>query len=377
MRHAAFALSFATALLLLALAPRAGAEVTVKTDKLSVRVSTVATGLQNPWGVAFLPDGRYLVTEKPGRMRVVSAKGEVGKPLDGLPEIEAAGQGGLLDVALHPDFARNGQIYFSYTEPGGGGNGTAVARAKLESGRLADVQVVFRQSPKLPGRHHYGSRLVFAKDGTLFVTLGERYARKNDAQTLDNHMGKVVRITADGKVPPDNPFVARAGALPEIWSIGHRNLQGAALHPQTGELWTHEHGPQGGDEINVAQSGKNYGWPVITYGEDYGGGKIGEGSEKAGLEQPLYKWVPSIAPSGMVFYGGERLKEWSGNVLIGSLKFQQLVRLELDGNKVVREERMLKELGERIRDVRQGPDGALYLLTDERNGKLLRVDRGQ
>jgi glucose/arabinose dehydrogenase len=349
--------------------------VRVESEKLTFELHTVTTGLEHPWGVVVLPDGRALVSERPGRLRLVERDGRISAPLAGVPAVAAKGQGGLLDVALHPDFSANQLIYFSYSEPAsnGDGNSTAVARGRLDGLALRDVLVIFRQQPKFDSPAHFGSRLVFARDGALFVTLGDRYHRRDDAQTLDNHHGKVVRIRDDGATPADNPFVANKGALPQIWSYGHRNLQGAALHPVTGELWTHEHGPRGGDELNVARAGRNYGWPVITYGKEYIGGSIGEGTHKTGMEQPLKYWVPSIAPSGMTFVDA-RIPVWQGNVLIGSLAFDQLVRLELDGEKVVHEERLLKkELGERIRDVEQGPDGAIYLLTDENDGKLLRL----
>ena len=340
---------------------------------------TVASGLQNPWGFAFLPDGRMLVTERPGRMRIVTMDGKLGAPLQGLPKVEAVGQGGLLDVALDPKFADNALVYWSYSEPdpqGGRGNSTAVARGRLAGDRLDDVRVIFRQAPKVASNAHFGSRLVFARDGRLFVTLGDRFSRRDDAQLLGNHHGKIVRIESDGRVPSDNPFVGRSGALPEIWSYGHRNVQGAALNPASGELWIDEHGPQGGDELNIAQPGKNYGWPVITYGAEYGSGaKIGEGTAKAGMEPPLAHWVPSIATSGLAFLTSDRYPGWKGSVFIGALKAQLLVRLELDGRKVVREERLLQELGERIRDVRQGPDGWLYVLTDSADGRIIRLER--
>ena len=340
---------------------------------------TVASALQYPWGLAFLPDGRMLVTERPGRMRVVTADGTLGEPLLGLPKVEFGGQGGLLDVAIDPKFSENALVYWSYSEAdpaGGRGNSTAVARARLDGQRLADVRVIFRQLPKVASSAHFGSRLAFARDGRLFITLGDRFSRRDDAQTLDNHHGKVVRIESDGRVPADNPFVGRAGAQPEIWSLGHRNVQGAAIHPLTGELWTDEHGPQGGDELNVVEAGRNYGWPVITYGAEYGSGaKIGEGTAKAGMEQPLTYWVPSIATGSLAFLTSDRYPGWKGNAFIGALKAQLLVRLELDGRKVVREERLLQDFGERIRDVRQGPDGWLYLLTDSRNGRILRLER--
>ncbi len=342
---------------------------------------TVATGLDHPWSLAFLPDGRMLVTEKPGRMRIVARDGRLSEPLQGLPKVEAAGQGGLLDVALDPQFASNALVYWSFSEAdpdGGSGNSTAVARGRLDANatRLADVQVIFRQKPKFASRAHFGSRLVFARDGRLFVTLGDRFSRRDDAQRLDNHHGKIIRIEADGKVPADNPFVGKPGALPEIWSYGHRNVQGAALHPATGELWADEHGPQGGDELNVVDAGRNYGWPVITFGAEYGSGaKIGEGTAKPGMEPPLTHWVPSIATSGLAFLTSERYPGWKGNAFVGALKAQLLVRLELDGRKVVREERLLQDWGERIRDVRQGPDGWLYLLTDSANGRVIRLER--
>jgi glucose/arabinose dehydrogenase len=340
---------------------------------------TVASGLRNPWALAFLPDGRMLVTEKGGTMRIVSADGRVGEPLQGLPKVESGGQGGLLDVVLDPKFADNALVYWSFSEAdpeGGRGTSTAVARGRLDGNALRDVRVIFRQAPKFPSGNHFGSRLVFARDGRLFVTLGDRFSRRDDAQTLDTHHGKVVRIESDGRVPADNPFVGRAGARPEIWSYGHRNVQGAALHPVTGELWTDEHGPQGGDELNVAERGKNYGWPVITYGAEYGSGaKIGEGTAKAGMEQPIAHWVPSIATSGLAFVTSERYPGWKGSAFIGALRAQLLVRLELDGRKVVREERLLQGFGERIRDVRQGPDGWLYLLTDSSNGRVVRLER--
>jgi glucose/arabinose dehydrogenase len=340
---------------------------------------TVASGLQNPWGLAFLPDGRMLVTERPGRMRIVTPAGALGEPLQGLPKVEAARQGGLLDVAIDPKFADNALVYWSYSEAdpeGGPGNSTAVARGKLEGKRLSNVQVIFRQAPKFSSNLHFGSRLAFARDGRLFITLGDRFSRRDDAQLLANHHGKIVRIEADGRVSADNPFIGTPGALPEIWSYGHRNVQGAAIHPVTGELWATEHGPQGGDELNVVEAGKNYGWPVITYGANYGSGtKIGEGTAKAGMEQPLTYWVPSIATSGLAFLTSDRYPGWKGNAFIGGLAGQVLVRLELDGRKVVKEHRLLQDLNERIRDVRQGPDGWLYVLTDSANGRVIRLER--
>lgn len=352
----------------------AAAPATIKSEQANFRIEVVAQGLDHPWGMAFLPDGRILVTERAGQLRTVQ-DGKVSKPIAGLPKIWVGGQGGLLDVALYQDW-----VYFSYAEPGKLPltNSTAVARGKLkgqdQEQHLEQVQVIFSQQPKYVSRAHFGSRLAFAPDGHLFITLGERYLARDDAQTLDNHHGKVIRLWPDGKVPADNPYVDTPGALPEIWSIGHRNIQGAAIHPQTGKLWLHEHGPQGGDEINIPEAGKNYGWPVITYGEEYGGGKIGQGTHRAGMEQPLYYWVPSIAPSGMLFYTGDAFPKWRGDLLVGSLKFRQLVRLELEGEKVVAEERLLQdEVNERIRAVVQGPDQTLYLLTDSDNGKIIRL----
>lgn len=342
----------------------------------ALQSQVVAQGLEHPWAVAFLPQGRFLVTERPGRMRVVEANGGLGPPLAGVPEVVARGQGGLLDVVLDSGFATNRTLYFCFAEPGAGSaNSTALARARLsaDASRLEDVKVIFSQKPKVSSSLHFGCRIVEARDGKLFLVLGERFQRMNDAQALDNHHGKIVRINKDGSVPQDNPFNGRAGALPEIWSYGHRNPQGATLAPD-GTFWMHEHGPQGGDEINLPKPGRNYGWPVITYGENYGGGKIGEGiTSKAGMEQPLHYWVPSIAPSGMAFVTSDRYgPAMKGNLFVGSLKFGYLTRLELGEEKVLREHKLL-EGGDRIRDVRQGPDGLLYLLTDSPRGQLLRL----
>ena len=346
------------------------------------KVAVVAHGLVNPWGLAFLPDGRMLVTERPGRMRLVGTDGRLSPPLPGLPAVAAEGQGGLLDVVADPRFASNRLVYWSYSETAadGDGNGTAVARARLDgppgSERLAEVQVIFRQLPKVASRLHFGSKLVFGNDGRLFITLGDRFSRKDDAQTLDNHLGKIVRIEPDGKVPADNPLVGKPGnPRPEIWSWGHRNVQGAAIHPATGDLWATEHGPQGGDELNLVQPGRNHGWPVITHGRNYGiGTKIGDGTERADVVAPLAHWVPtSIAPSGMAFLTSDRYPGWKGNLFIGALRGQALVRITLDGNKVASQERLLQSQNERIRDVRQGPDGFLYLLTDNADGRVLKV----
>ena len=359
----------------LAAATSAAQAETFRTEKHEVRVVTVAKGLSHPWGLAFLPDGRMLVTERPGRMRIVAMDGRVSPPLAGVPEVYARGQGGLLDVALHPDFARNRLVYFSYAEPGPGGAGTAAAMARLsdDGARLENLKVVFRQQPKSEGGNHFGSRLVFARDGRLFITIGERYQMEL-AQDISVNRGQVIRIEADGRIPADNPFVNRNGARPEIWSYGHRNPQGAALHPQTGKLWTVEHGPAGGDEVNIPLPGRNYGWPVIGYGNHYNGRPIGVGTHKEGMEQAVYYWNPAIAPSGMDFYTGDKFPGWRGNMLIAVLKEQMLVRLELSGEKVVREERMLRGIGDRLRHVRTGPDGYVYLLTDESDGRILRLE---
>ena len=339
------------------------------------RVVEVATGLEHPWSLAFLPDGAMLVTERPGRLRRVSPAGALSAPIAGVPAVRAFQQGGLLDVALSPAFARDRTVFLSFAEPVGIASArTAVARAELVGDTLRDVRVIFRQKPEVIGGLHFGSRLVFARDGTLFATLGERFTERAKAQDLSTHLGKIVRIGTDGSVPPDNPFVRTPGALPEIWSYGHRNVQGAALHPQTGVLWAHEHGPQGGDEVNVVRAGGNYGWPVVTFGREYvTGTAIGEGTAKPGMEPPLWHWTPSIAPSGMAFCTTDRYPGWQGCLLAGALKFMLLARLVLDGERVVREERLLTNLGQRVRDVREGPDGTLWLLTDAPDGRLLKL----
>ena len=338
-----------------------------------VTVTTFASGLEHPWSLAFLPDGRMLIIERPGRLRYAGKDGSLSAPIAGVPAVHAKGQGGLLDVILDPDFARNSVIYLSYAERGEGEeNGTAVARARLDGDRLADVSVIFRQKPKFASGHHFGSRFVFARDGNLFVTLGERNSQRDKAQDLRTHLGKVVRITKDGGVPADNPFAGKHEALPEIWSYGHRNQQGAALHPGTGELWIVEHGPRGGDEINLPKPGRNYGWPVITYGREYSGPSIGEGTAKAGMEQPAHYWVPSIAPSGMTFHSGNGYPAWKGQLFVGALAARQLVRLVVEPDGKVRSEERIA-IDKRVRDVREGPDGALYLLTDEDAGEVLRV----
>ncbi|HET8769733.1 MAG TPA: PQQ-dependent sugar dehydrogenase [Gemmatimonadaceae bacterium] len=341
-----------------------------------VRAETVAEGLVHPWALAFLPDGRLLVTERPGRLRIVSMDGTLSEPLTGVPEVMASGQGGLLDVALDPDFATNRLVYLSFAEAGEDQtNGTAVARGRLGDAGLENTTVIYRQRPKVNSRGHFGSRLVFSNDGKLFITQGDRQATQFRvlAQDLTKGMGKVMRVNPDGSIPEDNPFVGREDAQPEIWSYGHRNVQAAALHPETGQLWTVEHGARGGDELNHPEAGKNYGWPVITYGVDYSGAKIGEGTTKEGMEQPVYYWDPVIAPSGMAFYTADVIPGWQGSVLIGSMTPGALVRLVLEDGRVVKEERYLGDLDERIRDVQVGPDGFVYVVTDSETGRVLRV----
>jgi glucose/arabinose dehydrogenase len=342
-------------------------------------VVTVTTGLRNPWGMTFLPDGRMLVTEKRGTLRIVATTGAVSAPVAGIPPVDARGQGGLLDVALHPDYASNQLVYLSYAEPRDGSNNTAVARGKFVDAvapRLDDVQVIYQQTSLPMSQQHYGSRLVFARDGTLFVTQGDRgvIAGRRQAQILDSLIGKIVRINANGSIPAANPYVGERGARPEIWSIGHRNAQAAALHPATGELWEIEHGTRGGDELNIVRAGKDYGWPTIAYGIEYHGAPITGGiQQKDGMEQPRYYWDPVIAPSGMAFYTADLFPAWKGSLFVGGHGSESLVRLTLEGENVIGEERLLVNLHERLRDVRQGPDGALYLLTDNENGRLLKL----
>ena len=347
----------------------------------AVRVEVLSKQLDQPWGLTFIDKGRMLVTEKAGAMRLIQEDGSTGAPLAGLPKIDAGGQGGLLDVLADSGFARNRLVYFCFSElaANGSGNSTALAVARLsdDERRLESLKVLFSQRPKFASNLHFGCRIVESPDGKLFLTLGERFRRMQEAQTLDNHHGKVVRINKDGTTPADNPFVGKAGALPDIWSYGHRNSQGATIGPD-GRLWIHEHGPQGGDEINRPEAGKNYGWPVITYGENYGGGPVGSGlTEKAGMEQPLHYWTPSIAPSGMAFLKSDRYgRAWQGSLFVGSLKFRYLARLEIRDGRVVKEEKLLQDAKQRIRDVREGPDGLLYVLTDASPGQLLRLAPG-
>jgi glucose/arabinose dehydrogenase len=364
----------AVAAAVLGLVPGLVAAQAIRSEEHSFRVAKVVDGLERPWSLAFLPDGRMLVTEKAGRLRVVSKDGKLEpKPIGGLPEVTVHGQGGLHDVVLHPQFAQNQLVYLAYAARGEGGVGTEMARARLAGDRLENVQVLFRQSPKGNSGNHFGGRIVLDGKGYVYLTLGDR-GEMPRAQRPNDHAGSVIRLHDDGRVPKDNPFAGKEGWKPEKFTLGNRNMQGAALHPKTGELWVHEHGPQGGDEVNVIRAGKNYGWPVITYGVNYVvGTKIGEGAQKAGMEQPLHYWVPSIAPSGMAFYTGDRFPKWQGDLFVGALRDQMLVRLRFDGEKMVKEERLLKGVVGRIRDVRMGPDGLVYLL-DESAGALLRLE---
>lgn len=373
--------------LLLALATFVGGPVTANTitkapaaSVTPVKVDIVARRLEHPWGLQFLPDGRMIVTERPGRVRIVTSDGKLSQPVAGVPSVVARQQGGLLDIALATDFATSGVIYLGYSEPREGGrNGTSVMRAKLElapdgsSGKLTDQTVIFRQQPSSTGGYHFGCRIVANADGSIFITLGDRYSLRDEAQNSANHLGKIVRIMGDGKPFAGNP--KRDGWAPEVWSIGHRNLQGAALD-ESGALWTTEHGAMGGDELNRPEAGKNYGWPIITHGRDYDGSKIGIGSQKAGLEQPVYFWNPSIATSGLAVYTGSAFAGWKGNILTGGLAGAHVARLVMKDGAVVEEEKLLADKGWRIRDVRQGPDGAVYVLTDEPNGSIVRLTPG-
>ena len=340
-------------------------------------VTEVVTGLQHPWSLAFLPDGDMLVTERPGRLRRIGRDGSVSSPISGVPEVYAESQGGLLDVVLSPEFTSDGLVYLAFAEPNLRGNlcGTAVARVRLEGNTLRDVEVIYRQEPKLSAGTHVGARLVFNDAGDLFVTQGDNRTAPEAAQDLGKLQGKLVRIHADGSVPEDNPFATRKDARPETWSYGHRNMQGAALHPQTRRIWTTEHGPMGGDELNIPQAGRNYGWPVVTHGLDYSGQPVpgSTGNAAPGMQPPHHVWAKSPGLSGMLFYSGKALPAWRGNLFLGALATSELIRLELDGDRIVHEERLLRERGERIRDVREGPDGAIWLLVDAEEGKLLRL----
>ena len=348
------------------------ADETYSSEKHNFKIETVVGGLEYPWSVDFLPDGRMLVTERPGRLRIVE-HGKLSKPIKGLPDIVAQGQGGLLDIALDPDYSNNQIIYLSYSARGKGGLGTEVIKGKLVGYELKETNVIFRLSPKSDTSYHFGSRLQFARDGTLFITLGER-GEQDRAQDLSDHRGSLIRINKDGSVPKDNPFVNTPNAKPEIYTYGNRNMQGIAMQPDTGDIWTVEHGPQGGDELNLMKPGVNYGWPVITYGVNYNTGTpIGEGTHKEGMAQPIYYWVPSIATSSLLFYTGDKFPNWKGNAFVSSLKFGQLARLEMNDNKVVHEERLINGAVGRIREVQQGPDGFIYIITDDPDGKLLRL----
>ena len=365
--------SLITAAVLAWILPSA-ADTVERSEKHEFRHVVVADGLDSPWGMAFLLDGGMLITEQDGRLRLIKDGKLQREAIAGVPDVVARGQGGLLDVALHPDFADNRLVYLSYSGRGDGGVNTEVARGRFDGQALNDVEVVFRAAPKTGGRNHYGSRLLFAPDGTLYVTLGDRYSYLKRAQDVRDHIGAIVRIRDDGTVPDDNPFVGRGDARPEIFSYGHRNVQGLALRPATGQVWAHEHGPRGGDEVNILKSGANYGWPAITYGIDYSGAVISDRTEAPGMEQPVVYWDPSIAPSGMAFYDGDKFPNWRGDLFVGALAHTHLRRLELDGDRVVAQEALLKDLDERIRDVRVGPDGYIYVLTDSGDGQLIRLE---
>lgn len=349
--------------------------VAAQQAEVTPQITTVAQGLEHPWALAMLPDGRMLVTERPGRLRFVDRDGTLSEPISGTPRVWAEGQGGLLDVALHPSFGTNQLVYLTYAEPGANGTaGTAVARGRLEGNQLTDVQVIFRQQPKVEGPNHFGSRLIWAPDGKLFVALGERF-KFEPAQDLSGHLGTIVRINDDGSVPPDNPFVGRAGARPEIWTYGHRNIEAAAIQPSSGRLWVAEMGPRGGDELNIPEAGRNYGWPLVSWGQHYpnsrGGGDIPDPTTRPDFAGSVHQWTPVISPSGMIFYSGDMFPGWRGEALIGGLTANGIVRVRLDGDRFGSERRI--DLGARIREVEQGPDGAVYALTDESNGRILRL----
>jgi aldose sugar dehydrogenase len=374
-RKSVFRLIAALALGLAAAIGHAADGRPVSSELHEFRVVTLVKGLDHPWSIAWLPDGRMLVTERPGRLRIVSPDFTLdSRPVEGLPKIEAVGQGGLFDAVPHPQYAENGWIYISYNARGDNGHGTELMRARLDGHRLVDQQVLFRLEPKSRTGQHFGGRIVFDRKGHVFLTLGDR-GERNRAQQLDDHAGSVIRLNEDGSVPGDNPFVKRPGARPEIYALGIRNVQAAALHPETGELWVADHGPQGGDEVNIIRTGRNYGWPLVTRGREYGTGRPIGMAQREGFEPALHYWVPtSIAPSGFAFYEGERFPAWRGHALIGALRGETLVRLDVDGKKVLREERMMTGIVGRIRDVRMGPDGYVYLLTDQRRGVLARLE---
>jgi glucose/arabinose dehydrogenase len=342
----------------------------IDTETGKIKVETLAAGLEHPWGLAFMPDGRMLVTERAGRLRILAKDGTLSDPLNGVPAVVAKGQGGLLDVALDPNFTENKLVYITYAEPGEGGAGTAVARGRLGDAGLEDVQVIFRQTPKVSGGNHFGGRLVFTPDGKLFVTLGERF-KFEPAQDLTSHLGKIVRINPDGSVPPDNPFIGHKDAQPEIWSYGHRNVQGAAINPETGKLWASEFGPRGGDELNIVAPGANYGWPVVSWGKHYDGEDIPDPPTHPEFANAIRHWTPVISPSGIAFYTADAIPGWKDSLLISGLSSEAIIRLSLDGETVTDEERI--PMGARIRDVAQGPDGAVYALTDQKNGEVLRL----
>jgi glucose/arabinose dehydrogenase len=355
-------------------APSAAEDPVFDSERERFRVVTLVRGLDHPWGMAFLPDGDMLITERPGRLLRVAGDTLEKRPVSGLPPLAAVGQGGLLDVALHPDFDTNRLVYLSLAGADDDGVGTEVARGRLVDDVLEDVEIIFRALPKSGGGRHFGSRLLFDTDGRLLITLGDRGDRPR-AQDLGDHAGSIIRLEDDGGVPADNPFTQTPGAKPEIYTYGNRNVQGITLDPETGRVWAHEHGPQGGDEVNILAPGRNYGWPVITYGRNYViGTKIGEGTHKEGMEQPIHQWTPSIAPSGMTLYTGDKFPAWRGNLLVGALKFRLLARLEVQDGKVVHEERLLEDVLGRVRDVRTGPDGYIYLLTDQGDGVLARLE---
>jgi glucose/arabinose dehydrogenase len=358
------------ALALAALYAPSSRSAIIDTQKAKINIGTFATGLEHPWGMAFLPDGRMLVTERPGQLRLVAKDGALSEPLKGVPEVYASGQGGLLDVALDPDFKSNNLVYLSYAEPREGGAATAVARGRLTENGLNKVEVIFRQVPTIDGGLHFGSRLAFAPDGKLFVTLGERF-QFGPAQDLSNDLGKIVRINPDGSIPEDNPFVGKENVRPEIWSYGHRNPQGAAIHPESGKLWETEFGPKGGDELNISRAGSNYGWPIVSWGRHYDGTAIPEPPTRPEFADAIYHWTPVISPSGMTFYTGDAIQAWRGNLLIAGLSSEAIIRLTLEGETVKAEERI--PMGTRIRDVAIGLDGAVYALTDEWDGEILRL----